>query len=83
MAERVLDFFESAAHLTAAYLTHGVDLGSMRADLDVDGTARAVNGMILSLAIAMLRHPEPADQRRLSEAALRVMYDGIAAHAVP
>ncbi|GAA0952097.1 TetR/AcrR family transcriptional regulator [Actinocorallia libanotica] len=83
MAERVLDFFESATSLTAAYLTHGVDLGYLRADLDVDGTARAINGMILSSAIAMLRHPEPADQRRLGEAVLRVMYDGIAAPGSP
>jgi len=79
MGERILDFFELAATLTAAYLQHGVELGYLRADLDVDGTARAINGMILGSALAAARKPDPDDQRRLSEAIRRVMYDGIAA----
>ena len=79
MGDRILDFFELAATLTAAYLQHGVELGYLRADLDVDGTARAINGMILGSALAAARNPNPDDQRRLSEAIRRVMYDGIAA----
>ena len=81
MGERILDFFELAATLTAAYVQHGVDLGYLRADLDVDGTARAINGMILGSALAAARNPAPDDQRRLSEAILRVMYDGISARS--
>ncbi|MGW4214708.1 TetR/AcrR family transcriptional regulator [Lentzea sp. NPDC004789] len=79
MAERILDLFDLAAALTAAYLSHGVELGYLRADLDVGNTARAINGMILGSAIASLRTPE--DQTALSEAIRRVMYDGIAATA--
>ncbi|MEV6713683.1 hypothetical protein AB0M48_16775 [Lentzea sp. NPDC051208] len=66
-----------AAALTSAYLSHGVELGYLRADLDVDNTARAINGMILGTAISSLRTPEA--QAAQSEALRRVMYDGIAA----
>jgi len=79
MGERILDFFQLAATLTAAYLEHGVELGYLRADLDVDGTAQAINGMILGSALAAVRNPDPDDQRRLSAAIRTVMYDGIAA----
>jgi len=81
MADRVLDFFETATTLTAAYLSHGVELGYLRADLDVDNTARAINGMILASAISSIRQPDAENQRRLSEAVRRVMYDGIAARS--
>lgn len=77
MAERILDLFDLAAALTSAYLSHGVELGYLRADLDVDNTARAINGMILGTAISSLRTPEA--QAAQSEALRRVMYDGIAA----
>ena len=77
MAERILDLFDVAATLTAAYLSHGVELGYLRADLDVGNTARAINGMILGSAVSSLRTPEPEHQRRLSEAVRRLMYDGI------
>ncbi|SFB37480.1 transcriptional regulator, TetR family [Amycolatopsis marina] len=83
MAERVLDFFDLAGTLTAAYLAHGVELGYLRADLDVHNTARAITGMIMAAALSSLRRPEPAHQRQLSEAIRRVMYDGIAAHDTP
>jgi hypothetical protein len=35
--------------------------------------------MILGSALAAVNNPDPADQRRLSDALRRVMYDGIAA----
>lgn len=78
MGQRILGFYALAAGLTAGYLEHGVQLGYLRADLDIDGTARAINGMILGSALAAVAHPDAADQRRLSEAIRRVMYDGIA-----
>lgn len=78
MSERILEFFELAATLTAAYLAHGVKLGYLSQDLDVDSTARAINGMILGSTIAIVHNPG-GDHRRLSEAIRRVMYDGIAA----
>ncbi|HEY3509004.1 MAG TPA: TetR/AcrR family transcriptional regulator, partial [Kribbella sp.] len=68
-----------ATELTAAYLSHGVELGYLRADLDIENSARAINGMILASAIASLRNPDPEEQRRVSEAVRRMMYDGIAA----
>ena len=79
MADRILDFYELSASLTAEYLQHGVDLGYLRRDLDILRTAQAINGMILGSALAACRHPDPDDQRRLSEAIRQVMYDGIAA----
>jgi AcrR family transcriptional regulator len=79
MAARVLEFFETATALTAAYLSHGVELGYLRADLDIDNTARAINGMVLASAISSLSTPAAAHQRQLSEAVRRLMYDGIAA----
>jgi len=79
MADRILGFYEMAADLTAAYLEHGVRIGYLRADLDIPGTARAINGMILGSALAGVTDPTPEHQRQLSEAIRRVMYDGIAA----
>lgn len=79
MAERILDFFEMTTTLTAAYLSHGVELGYLHADLDIDNTARAINGMIVASAISSLRRPDAEHQRQLSRAIRRLMYDGIAA----
>ncbi|HUQ00687.1 MAG TPA: TetR/AcrR family transcriptional regulator [Aeromicrobium sp.] len=78
MADRVLGFFELATSLTAAYLSHGVERGYLAGDLDVDNTARAINGMIVGSVIAGLQDPG-ADHAALSEAIRRVMYDGISA----
>lgn len=78
MAARVLGFLELSTELTASYLSHGVKLGYLREDLDVENTARAILGMILGSVVAGLQNPQ-VDQRTLSEAIRRVMYDGIAA----
>ncbi len=80
MADRVLAFFEMSTGLTAAYLAHGVEGGYLQSDLDVDNTARAINGMILGSTIAGLSDAAP-DTRALSAAIRRVMYDGIAAES--
>jgi AcrR family transcriptional regulator len=79
MADRILGFHDMAVRLTASYLEHGVAVGYLRADLDIDGTARAINGMILASILAGVGNPDAAEQRRLSEAIRRLMYDGIAA----
>jgi len=79
MAERVLGFYGMANSLTSAYLSHGVELGYLHADLDVDNTARTIVSMIFGSVIAALQDPD-LDHRALSSATLRVMYDGIAAH---
>ncbi len=79
LRERVLDFIESMADLTAAYLSHGVDLGYLRSDLDVAATARAINGMILGGVIHGVRHHDAESQAELARAIQHLMYDGIAA----
>lgn len=79
LRDRVLDFIEQATELNAAYLAHGVERGYLRADLDVESTARAVNGMILGAVVHGVRHPGPEEQAALVLAIQRLMYDGIAA----
>ena len=79
LRERVLDFIESMAEITTAYLAHGVDLGYLRDDLDVASSARAINGMILGAVIHGVRHHDAESQAELAHAIQRVMYDGIAA----
>lgn len=79
MREKMLDLFELTTPLTAAYLEHGVQVGYLRSDLDVEPTAQAINGMILGSVLAALRDPTPERQARLSAAIRAVMYDGIAA----
>lgn len=81
MGQRVQDFFALGEGITAQYLERGVKLGYLRADLDVNGTAVAINGMILGSLLAAIRNPDPAAQERLSEAIRRVMYDGISPRA--
>lgn len=78
MGARILGFFDLATSLTAAYVGHGVQEGYLPADLDVDNTARAINGMILASVLAALHDPH-LDQERLRRAIQRVMYDGISA----
>ncbi|GAA2786936.1 helix-turn-helix domain-containing protein [Saccharopolyspora taberi] len=81
MRERVLEFQSTAAQLTAGYLHHGVQVGYLHSDLDVDATARAINGMIIAAVLAALCDPVPTSQERMSAAIRRLMYDGIAPRA--
>lgn len=79
MSTKVLEFFELARTLNAEYMEHGVKTGYLRADLDVEATATAINGMILAAMLSAVRRPEPEHQRRLSEAIRRLMFEGITA----
>jgi AcrR family transcriptional regulator len=76
---RMLDLLDQSASLTAAYLHHGVECGYLRADLDVDNTAQAVNGMMLASAIQGLRADSSVDCTTLNQAISRLMFDGIRA----
>jgi len=78
MTQRVLDFFDTVAVMTASYLRHGVESGYLRADLDVDNTARAINGMVLATVIQGLRNPG-SGSRGITVAIERLMYEGIVA----
>lgn len=83
MRSRMLDLFESTIPVTAAYLAHGVRIGYLRGDLDVDATATAINGMVLGSVLAGIRDPTPQRQLQLSAAIRALMYDGIAAGERP
>lgn len=78
MSDRVLGFYDLATSINTGYMAHGVELGYLRADLDVENTARAINGMILSGALALLHNPG-LDPKAISQAVRAVMYEGIAA----
>ncbi len=78
MSERVLGFYDLMTTVNTAYMEHGVELGYLRADLDAANTARAINGMILSGALAMPHNPD-LDAKAISQAVRVVMYGGIGA----
>nr|WP_200182774.1 TetR/AcrR family transcriptional regulator [Tomitella biformata] len=78
LTQRMLELLDGATALTAAYLAHGVDRGYLRADLDIDGTSTAINGMILASAIRGLRSPDRAAMTRLNTAIQQLMFHGLA-----
>jgi AcrR family transcriptional regulator len=55
---RVLTLIDQLRGQTAAHLRVGVQNGFLRADLDVEETARAINGLIYAGALAALRQTE-------------------------
>jgi AcrR family transcriptional regulator len=68
------------AEYTAAYLRNGVDKGFLRADLDVEVTARVVNAVIVEGAALVSRTEDPQPLRDPWIAAVSTMlFDGIAA----
>lgn len=82
LADKADAFTEAAAQITAAYLRHGRERGYLRADLDVDATARVINALIVSLALEQARHAAaPAETQRVVEAALRLYLVGVGAPA--
>jgi AcrR family transcriptional regulator len=80
LAEKADAFTDAAAQVTGAYLHHGVELGYLRADLDVDATARVVNWLIISVALEQDRRGSSREEsQRLVDATLRLYLDGIGA----
>jgi AcrR family transcriptional regulator len=76
---QILDLLEAMREVTAQYLRHGVEAGFLRADLDVIETARAVNGIIYAGALHAIRADDADAPEQFVEAALAVIFDGIAA----
>lgn len=74
---RVLDFFALSANLNVAYLQHGVDVGYLAADLDVESTAWAINGMILGAILRDLANPGGDTTVDSSAAIRRLMFGGL------
>jgi len=79
MSAKVLGFLDLARDLTAGYLEHGVALGYLRADLDVESTAAAINGMITAAALSAVRRPDREHQRQLAAAIRTMMFEGVRA----
>lgn len=77
MTERLLGLFDLAGQVGAAYLRNGVEQGFFRDDLDIAGTADAITGMVLAIAIRSLHSGLGAEQRAgLHEAVGRLLLDG-------
>lgn len=78
LTARMFRLLESTVSLTAEVLAHGVKQGFVHADLDVEHTARAINGMALMSALyGATDESGPEGMRRLNAAILRIMFDGI------
>jgi AcrR family transcriptional regulator len=80
LTARMLEANAALSDVTARRLRNGVDKGFLRADVDVDVAARAVNGMIFAAALAMLRSPEPEAGKDLwVRTVTALMFEGLAA----
>ncbi len=77
LTTRLYGLLDMADALTAGYLSHGVELGYLRADLDTKYTAKAVTGMLLAGIVHGLRNPDETAVRELNEAIRRLLIDGV------
>jgi AcrR family transcriptional regulator len=79
LRERLYAAHELFAAYTASYLRNGVAKGFLRPDLDVETTARVVNGMIFEGAAQVTRTDDPRPLReRWIRAVVTLIFDGIA-----
>jgi AcrR family transcriptional regulator len=80
LRERLHAAHELFAAYTAAYLRNGVTKGFLRHDLDVDTTARVINGMIFEGAAQVSRTEDPRPLReRWIRAVVTLLFDGMSA----
>jgi AcrR family transcriptional regulator len=71
---------ELFARYTGSYLENGVAKGFLRHDLDVDTTARVINGMIFEGAAQVSRTEDPRPLReRWIRAVVALIFDGMSA----
>ena len=79
LRERLRAAHEMFAEYTASDLRNGVAKGFLRPDLDVDTTARVINGMIFEGAAQVTHTDDPQRLRdRWIRAVVALMFDGIA-----
>ena len=79
---RALGLIDTVTAVTRAYLDNGVRRGFLRADLDSEVTAKAINGMILPGLLDSVRGKVPPSEReRYIQAAIELILRGIAAPA--
>ena len=80
MTQRIMGFFDWAAQLVSAYMENGVKLGIFRKDLDAEATGHVIVGLLVTSALRFLRSPDDkAMQKRMADAVLRLLVDGIGA----
>lgn len=80
LAGKATAFTDAATQVTAAYLGHGRSRGYLRADLDVEATARVVNAMVFSVALEEVRREAtPEETQRTVDATLALFFGGIGA----
>jgi AcrR family transcriptional regulator len=77
LTARLYGLLDMADALTAGYLSHGVELGYLRADLDTTNTAKAVTGMLIAGIVHGLRSPDLTAVNGLNEAIRRLLIDGV------
>lgn len=80
LSERLVSALDLFADHTGAYLRNGVTKGFLRADLDVEITARLINSMLFEAAARISEVERPVELRdRLVGAVTALMFDGVAA----
>ncbi|WP_442943365.1 TetR/AcrR family transcriptional regulator [Nocardia sp. NBC_00565] len=77
LTARLYGLLDMADALTAGYLSHGVELGYLRADLDTKNTAKAVTGMLIAGVVQGMRNPDENAVNGLNEAIRRLLIDGV------
>ena len=76
---KVFGMLDLAAQVTAAYLENGRERDFVRPDVDCRATAEALVGLIVGGNLLALRRPEDREaQEHYKEAAIALMFDGIA-----
>jgi AcrR family transcriptional regulator len=84
MRDRLDAAFEGIARFTAAYLGNGRDRGFLRADLDLDVTARALNAVVIEGIRRCARATDlEAEAARWVAIILKLQFEGLAAPAPP
>lgn len=79
LLQRVLGLLETVGALMTPLLVNGVNRGFLRADLDVESTARAVTGCVLAGLFALVRRPpDPAERLRYVDAVVSMVCDNAA-----
>jgi AcrR family transcriptional regulator len=79
LEQRLLDLLGTAAALSAGYLENGKERGFLRPDLDVDATSKALTSLVVGGTLFALRDADDPDaRRRYRDAAVALMFDGVA-----
>ena len=84
MRDRLDAAFEGLARFTAAYLGNGRDRGFLRADLDLDVTARALNAVVIEGIRRCAIAPDlEAEAARWVAIIVQLQFEGLAARPQP